>query len=268
VALALFSVVRLAGPGPEDAGRRTLRCAVLLAPAVGLVLGLAGAGAVKLGRIAWTDGSVLLVAALAGLVVVAALSAGQTFAGLAAAADGLAAGGRREAGTRRRATVAALGPLGGAGVVAVVFTIAGQAAALQACIMFHRGTLAIVLATVVGRAATVLVCAGRRKRVSDAPESRLAGVVAPWMAAVIGLALVAAAGLAGRFDIDGGRVRLSVHAILAACVGLAAAAGVRWWLARTYGGVTVATIGAAGEVAALAVLLVLAARMPAAVTIA
>ncbi|MGZ4664554.1 MAG: adenosylcobinamide-GDP ribazoletransferase, partial [Frankiaceae bacterium] len=82
-----------------------------------------------------------------------------------------------------------------------------------------------------------------------------------------GLALMAAAGVAGRVDIDGGRVRLGVHAVLAAAVALTVAWVTRWWLARRFGGLTVATLGAVSEVASVAVLRVLAARLPEVVTI-
>ncbi|MGZ4666547.1 MAG: adenosylcobinamide-GDP ribazoletransferase [Frankiaceae bacterium] len=277
LALALFSVVRLPGPEPDRADRRMLRRAVLLAPAVGLVLGLAGAGVVKLGRIAWTERSVLFLAALGGLIVITALSGGRTFAGLAATADELAASCRRPDQTRRGAPAPEAGPAGGAsavggvsgvGVAAVVFAVATQMAALQACIVFHRGTLAIVLAAVAGRVAMVLVCVGTPRAVpADPLAARLAGSVSPWVAGMTGLALMVAAGVAGRFDIDGGRVRLGVHAVLAAAVALAVTLVTRWWLARRFGGLTVATLGAVSEVASVAVLLVLAARHPEVVTI-
>ena len=84
---------------------------------------------------------------------------------------------------------------------------------------------------------------------------------------MMGLALMVAAGVAGRFDIDGGRVRLGVHAVLATAVALAVALVTRWWLARRFRGLTVATLGAVSEVATVAVLLVLAARLPEAVRI-
>ena len=164
--------------------------------------------------------------------------------------------------------VGGAGGVGGAGVAAVVFAVATQMAALQACIVFHRGTLAIVLAAVAGRVAMVLVCAGRQRAVpADPLAARLAGLVSPWVAGMMGLALMVAAGVAGRFDIDGGRVRLGVHAVLATTVALAVALVTRWWLARRFRGLTVATLGAVSEVATVAVLLVLAARLPEAVRI-
>ena len=119
LALALFSAVALPGPEPDRADRRMLRRAVLLAPAVGLVLGLAGAGVVKLGRVAWTEGSVMFLAALGGLIVIAALSAGRTFAGLAATADDLATPGRRPTETQRGAPAPEPGPAGEAGEAGV-----------------------------------------------------------------------------------------------------------------------------------------------------
>lgn len=273
LALALFTAFRLPGSRPEQADRPMLRRAVLLAPVVGLVLGIAGAGVIKLGRIAWGQNSVFFVAALGGLIIIAFLSAGRTFAGLAATADGLAAAGRPPArgrdGGRDGAPAPEAGPVGGVGAAAVVFTVAGQTAALQACIVFHRGTLAIVLAAVAGRVALVLMCAwGPRIASADPLDARLAGSVSPWAAGMWCLALIVAAGLAGRFDIDGGRARLGIHAALAAAVALAVVLPMRWWCARRFGGFTVATFGAATEVASLAVLLVLAARIPQVVTIA
>ena len=132
----------------------------------------------------------------------------------------------------------------------------------------HRGTLAIVLATVAGRVAMVLACAGRQRIVpADPLAARLAGSVSPWVAATMALTLMVAAGVAGRFDIDGGRVRLGVHAVLAAALALTVALVARWWLARRFGGLTVASLGAVSEVASVAVLLVLAARLPEALRI-
>jgi adenosylcobinamide-GDP ribazoletransferase len=277
LALALFTAFRLPGSRPEQADRPMLRRAVLLAPVVGLVLGIAGAGVIKLGRIAWGQNSVFFVAALGGLIIIAFLSAGRTFAGLAATADGLAAAGRppdgppdggRDGG-RDGAPAPEAGPVGGVGAAAVVLTVAGQTAAQQACIVFHRGTLAIVLAAVAGRVALVLMCAwGPRIASADPLDARLAGSVSPWAAGMWCLALIVAAVLAGRFDIDGGRARLGIHAALAAAVALAVVLPVRWWCARRFGGFAVATIGAATEVASLAVLLVLAAHIPQVVTIA
>ena len=48
---------------------------------------------------------------------------------------------------------------------------------------------------------------------------------------------------------------------------VAAALVTRWWLARRFRGLTIPTLGAVCEVASVAVLLVLAARLPEAVTI-
>jgi adenosylcobinamide-GDP ribazoletransferase len=257
LAFGLLSIVPVGQPGTVD--RRRAGRAVIAFPLVGLVLGIVAAVAIKLVRAGYQTFSLQLLPAAVALGVLAVLSRGLHLDGLADVSDGL--GASRD--PQRSLEVMKQPAVGAFGVISVVFVVLIQAAALERCILFHRGSLAIVLSATTGRLAMALACRrGIRAARPDGLGALVAGT-ARWSALAVVVALTAAAGaLAGKFDIDGGRTRLAMHAVLALTVALLVAEGFRWLWSRRLGGITGDVLGALNEVATLVVLLVLAGHLP------
>jgi adenosylcobinamide-GDP ribazoletransferase len=257
LAFGLLTIFPVGSPGPPT--RRTAGRAVAFFPLVGLVLGVLGAVVVKLVRASYHTYSLQLLPAAAALALLAFLSRGMHLDGLADVADGLGASRDR----KRSLEVMKQSTIGAFGVVTVVFVVLIQAAALERCILFHRGSLAIVLSATVGRLAMVVAC---RRGIPAARTEGLGALVAGsikrrWVAVVA--ALTAAAGvLGGKFDIDGGRTRLALHALLALLAALVVTEFLRWLWCRRLGGITGDVLGALNEIATAVVLLVLEGHLP------
>lgn len=257
LAFGLLTIFPVGSPGPVT--RRTAGRAVPFFPLVGLVLGVLGAVVVKLVRASYHTYSLQLLPAAAALALLAFLSRGMHLDGLADVADGL--GASRD--PKRSLEVMKQSTVGSFGVISIVFMVLVQAAALERCILFHRGSLAIVLSAVVGRLAMVVAC---RRGINPARPEGLGALVAgtvrrPVVALVVGLTAAAGA-LGGKFDIDGGRTRLALHALLALIAALVVTEFVRWLWCRRLGGITGDVLGGLSEIATAVVLLVLAGHLP------
>jgi adenosylcobinamide-GDP ribazoletransferase len=193
----------------------------------------------------------LLPAALA-LATVAWCTGGLHLDGLVDVADGLGSRRPREAALAimRRSEVGALGAL------VLVFVVVVQVLALARSTGAGFGVPALVLAlttarVVMARACVPLVPAAR----SDGLGVTVAGSVPVVGAAALGVGVLLLAAVLGAADADGG-VAPAVGAVV---VGLGAGALVVARCVRRLGGVTGDVLGAAGEVAATAVLVVCAA---------
>jgi adenosylcobinamide-GDP ribazoletransferase len=250
LAVTLLTVVpvpagRAAGSGPPLAApsRRAAGAAMCWAPAVGLLIGGAGAGVLWLashpGRTGPLLGAVLAVAAMA------ALTGGLHLDGLADLADGL--------GSRRPADAALAimkkSDIGPFGVVALVLVLLVQVAALAQAETAGRGVVAVVAAAATARLALTLAC---RRGVPPARGSGLgalvAGSVQPAVAAVLAVAAVAAGAAFGWiFAIAVGAGLVSSLLVTALAV-------------RRLGGITGDVLGAAAEITAAVCLLVTALR--------
>ena len=200
LAFGLLTIFPVGSPRQLD--RRTAGRAVAFFPLVGLVLGILAAILVKLVRAWFQTFSLQLLPAVLALALLAFLTRGMHLDGLADVADGL--GASRDA--KRSLEVMKQSTVGAFGVITLVLVVLVQAAALERCIVFHRGTLAVVLAVTVGRLSMMLAC---RRGIPAARPDGLGALVAGsirarWVALVV--CLTAAAGaLGGKFDIDGGR---------------------------------------------------------------
>jgi adenosylcobinamide-GDP ribazoletransferase len=153
--------------------------------------------------------------------------------------------------------------VGNLGVMTLVLVLLVQAAALERCILFHRGTLAVVLAVTVGRLSMVVAC--RRGIPAARPDglgALVAGTVRPRLVALVVILTAAAGALGGKFDIDGGRTRLALHALLALIAALVVTEFLRWLWCRRLGGITGDVLGGLNEIATAVVLLVLAGHLP------
>jgi adenosylcobinamide-GDP ribazoletransferase len=188
LALSLFSVapVRARALGAPTAAR-----ALVLAPLVGLTIG-GVVGGVVLGVL--TLGGPPLLAGVAGVATSAGLTRGLHLDGLADLADGLGSYG----GPERMLAVMKDPSTGAFGVIALVTTLAAQAAALPAVVgRGPLGVLAVALAWAAGRASFTW-CA--RRGVTAAAPRGLGALVAGRQhvaVPVVWLVVLAGAGVVG-----------------------------------------------------------------------
>ena len=257
LAFGLLTIFPVGPPGRVD--RRTAGRAVAFFPLVGLVLGVLAAVVVKLARASYHTYSLQLLPAALALALLAFLTRGMHLDGLADVADGL--GASRD--PKRSLEVMKESTVGAFGVITIVFVVLVQAAALERCILFHRGSLAIVLSVMVGRLSMVVACRqGVRPARSEGLGALVAGTIRRPVVALV-VALTAATGaLGGKFDIDGGRTRLALHAVLALIAALVVTEFLRWLWCRRLGGITGDVLGGLNEIATAVVLLVLAGHLP------
>jgi adenosylcobinamide-GDP ribazoletransferase len=234
--------------------RRTARAGMLCAPAAGAAVGgcaaAAGAGLLLLG-------AGPLLAAVASAAVPAAATRGLHLDGLADTADGLGSGKPAEAALR----VMKQPDIGPFGVVTLVFVLLAQVAALTSLygVGWARGAVAVVVASVAGRAAMTLACRdGVPAARADGLGSTVAGTLGrrtAWQAAVAAVAVCALLGALAapdRHAADYGAAR----AALAALAGLCAAELLLRRCRARLGGVTGDVFGALCETAVTAALLV------------
>ncbi|WP_062993951.1 adenosylcobinamide-GDP ribazoletransferase [Nocardia anaemiae] len=167
VRLAVSWLTVLPVRGPEHVDRSAAGRAIGLAPLVGVGLGMAAAGMLRL--LVWGGAS----AAVAGLVVVAGLALvtrGMHLDGLADTMDGLGSYGPPE----RARAISKSGDTGPFGVAAIVFIVGLQAFSFAALAQAERW-FAVLLAVAVGRVVVVLAC---RRGLAAAPETGFGALVA------------------------------------------------------------------------------------------
>ncbi|MFC9692394.1 adenosylcobinamide-GDP ribazoletransferase [Kribbella sp. NPDC056951] len=126
--------------------------AMILAPLVGAVLGAIAAGVVALAQLVRPDADLL--AAVLGVLAVAALSGGLHLDGLADFADAL--GSRRDRETMLR--IMKQSDIGPFGVVSIVGVLLVDVAALTACLHANLGWQAILIATTASRLTLPWTC--------------------------------------------------------------------------------------------------------------
>jgi adenosylcobinamide-GDP ribazoletransferase len=258
-ALSLFTVIPVGGDaqlGADDAAR-----AVRWLPAIGLLLGGAGAGvliaagsvpasaaaagAAGAGASSAPDLRRLLAAALA-VAAIALLTGGLHLDGLADTADGL--GSRRPAAEAldimRRSDI---GPMG---VAALVLTLLIQVTALAAIPRLPLAAAALVLAEVTGRVSVVIATASPAARPGGFGALVAGGTTAGQRAASVALlgCGVAAAGLAA------GGGALAERGLAVTLAGLLAGYLLQRTARRRLGGMTGDVFGAIIQLGATAVL--------------
>jgi adenosylcobinamide-GDP ribazoletransferase len=187
--LALGTLTILPVRAPQVVDRRTAGRAMVLAPLVGLLLGLVT------GALLWLIGggslpAPLLAAALA-VASLALLTRALHLDGLADTADGLGSG--RSAGAALE--VMRRGDVGPFGTVTLVVALLVQVAALESLFARGDGAVALVVALVVSRLALPLACSrGVPAARADGLGSAVAGSVGPGASAVaVALAALAVA---------------------------------------------------------------------------
>ncbi|RCG28255.1 adenosylcobinamide-GDP ribazoletransferase [Sphaerisporangium album] len=227
--------------GLPRADRETAGWAMTLAPLVGLLLGLVAAAVMAGAQFLVSP----LLAAVAGLAVLALLTRGLHLDGLADLADGLGSG-RPAAQALDIMKKSDIGPFG---VFTLIFTLLAQVAAAA-----EAGPAALVLACATGRAAVTWACvAGVPSARPDGLGAMVAGTVrqssAIFVTAAVGVVALVCGLVAGH----------PVVFPIASAAGLGAAWAVRTHATRRLGGVTGDVLGALVEIAATATLLVCAA---------
>ncbi|MFG1907814.1 adenosylcobinamide-GDP ribazoletransferase [Kribbella sp. NPDC048928] len=161
--------------------------AMLLAPAVGLLVGGIAAGVVALVQLVRPDADLL--SAVLGVLVVAGLSGGLHLDGLADFADAL--GSRRDRETMLR--IMKQSDIGPFGVVAIVGVLLLDTAALTACLQANFGWQAVLIATTASRLTLPWSC--RTSVPAARPDglgTLVAATVSPLIAAVTTTAVLAA----------------------------------------------------------------------------
>ncbi len=245
MALSLFTVIP-AGGGAE-LGEGDAAAAVLWMPAVGLLLGGIGAGAILGVGAGGASGPRRLLGAALAVALLALLTGGLHLDGLADTADGL--GSRRPA--PQALDIMHRSDVGPMGVAALVLVLLIQVAALAAIPRTSLAAAALVLAAVTGRVAVVLA--------TGSPAARPGGfgaLVAGQTTArdrVLSVALLGGAVLAA--GLAAGGWAFAARGLAAALAGLLAGALLQQFAWRRLGGMTGDVFGAIVEVSTTAVLL-------------
>ncbi len=242
LALSLLTVA----PVPADTvDRRTGGAAMVWAPAVGALLGLAAGGFLLLAHAAGAPG---LVAGTAAVALFAALTRGLHLDGLADTADGLGSYGDAE----RALTIMKKSDIGPFGVIAIVLALLAQAAALAD---LAAGSAVLVLTAVAVAAATGRLavtwacCRGIPPARPEGLGALVSGTVRPLAALAWTVALAAVAVLA-----TPDRPWLGPLAVVAA---VASSIALTRHTVRRFGGITGDVLGACVEIAVTICLVVL-----------
>jgi len=228
--------------------RETGGRAMVLAPVVGLVLGVLAAGAGAL--VAWRGGGLL--GAVAAVAVLAGLTRGLHLDGLADVADGLGSGKPAEDALR----IMKQSDIGPFGVLTLTLVLLAQVAALAGQFTSSpvRGALAVLTAAVTARCALAWGC------LRSVPAARpgglgamVASTVRPLAAAGVTAAAAVVLALAGWSE-----GWWALRYPLAVAVGAACAWALLRRCVRRFGGITGDVLGAMAETAATGALVVLA----------
>ena len=241
--LATGTLTAVRVPPPSRVDRPVAGLAMVLAPLAVVPLGLVGALVVLVGD--WID----LPALATAYVVLLALALGTRafhWDGLADTADGLTASYSPE----RSLEVMRTGPVGPAGVVAVVLVAGLQAAGLASVIRHEHGWLAVGLLVCASRACLALAC------VRGVPAARADGLGAQVIGSVPVVGALASLVLAAVLVGLAGVVLGSAWPALAGLVLMVAVVvALVFRCVRRLGGITGDVLGAAVEVSFAVLLL-------------
>jgi adenosylcobinamide-GDP ribazoletransferase len=255
--ISLLTVIPV-GRRPIALAPRQVGAAIALAPLVGVLVWLPAAG-VQIGVRVLLHNPPNLVAPLLALATIGLMTGGLHLDGLADLADGL--GSRRPA--AQALAIMKQSTIGAFGAVTLIFVILVQAASLELAIGRHHGTVALLTSALAGRLAVVHAC---RKGIPAARTDGLGvnviGSVSRLQAALVTVAVFAVAAAAGKLDVDGGRLRESVHAMFAVLCAVIVAALVRRLAVWRLGGMTGDVFGALIELAVVVDLFVMAIPAP------
>lgn len=256
-AISLLTVIPV-GRRPITLAPGKAGSAIALAPLLGVLLWLPAAG-VQVGTRILLPNTASLVPPLLALATLALLTGGLHLDGLADFADGL--GSRRP--PAEALAIMKDSAIGALGAATLIFVIIFQVASLELAIARHHGTVALLTSVLAGRLAVVQACrSGIPAAREDGLGARVIGSVSALRAGVVTVAVFVVAGVAGKLDVDGGRLRESVHAMFAVFCAVIVAALLRRLAVRRFGGMTGDVFGALIEIAAAVDLFVMAIPAP------
>jgi len=248
----LLTLVPVRVTGPFDAGR--VRRAMLAAPFVGLVLGVAADVVVLFFRVFGPNvrfNPPTLLPAVAGVAVLTLLTRALHLDGLADVADSHGAGPDRE----RALAIMKDSRIGTYGTLALVFAVLLQISGLSVAITDHRGTVTLIVASMTGRLAATWACVNTRPARPAGLGAMVAGSVRAGEAGVLTVAVLFVSGLAGLLDVDGGAPSRAARAVILCLVGLGAGYLATRVYERRFGGITGDLLGAVVEISATVVVL-------------
>ena len=250
LAVGTFTILRVRPPA--DVTPRTAGQAMLWAPGVGALLGLAAAAVLELVRfLTKHSGGGTLLAAAAAVTTLAVLTRALHLDGLADTADGLGSGkpAAEALDVMRRSDI---GPFG---VVTLVLTLLVQVLAIDTSVSRGTGGLCLVVAVGTGRLAVSWGSArGIPAARPDGLGAAVAGSVRHGGLAVLTAVVLAATVVLSLVDDDHG-LALTVRSVVAVLLGLAAAGLLLRRCVQRFGGVTGDVLGALVEASTTVVLL-------------
>ena len=248
LSVGLLTVIPVGAIGEMD--RRLARTAMLLAPLVGLILGVIAA-AVLIGVRALVPTTLgALLAAVLAIATLAYLTRALHLDGLADTADALGSGRRGDAALE----IARRGDVGPFGVVTLVLVLLVQVAALAVASDAGWGALALVVSVVTGRVTAMVACmrgipAARPEGLGALVAGTVSRVAAlTWVVVALGLAAAAGAWITG----------VAWVPALAVGAGLVLGLGVVARSVGRLGGINGDVLGAAIEISATTALVLLA----------
>lgn len=249
--LTLFTVIPIA---PLQLDRRAARHAMLVAPAVGILVGgLAAAAVLALRTLIDLDLPYNILIAVVGIGVLTATSRGLHLDGLADTADALGSYG----GPDRAAEVMAKGDIGPFGIIAIVFALLLQVGGLHGCLEAHRATEGLVVSAMAGALSATAACVG-------VPAARTAGLGALvarsirfWEFALAAAACAGVAAVIGSID-EGSGIHGSVRGVAGLAVGVLLSQLFMRHAVRRFGGISGDVFGAVVEVGITSSLVVIA----------
>ena len=256
--LALGTLTVLRVPPPRHVTPRVAGRAMVLAPPVGALVGVAAAVVLDVVRLVGGHRGpsplVDLLGAVLAVTALALLTRGLHLDGLADTADALGVKGVDDAVRERRLAAMRAPDVGAFGLAAVVLVVAVQCSALALCASEGSGTAALVWACVVGRLAVTWCCTPAVPSARpDGLGAAVAGTVPVVAAAVTTVAVLV--GVALLAAVDGG-AGVTVALVVAALTGTAAALVVLRRCVTRLGGITGDVLGAVVEVTSAVVLVV------------
>jgi adenosylcobinamide-GDP ribazoletransferase len=247
--LAIGTFTRLPVPAPRRIDARTAGRAMLLGPAVALVVALVVSVPVQvLVNVSPAGG---LLGAVVAVAAMAWLTRGIHLDGLADTADALGSG-RPAAEALEIARRSDIGP---SGVMTLVLVLLAQVVALGQLLDTGAGAGSLVVAVVAGRVGIAVACRrGVPPARSDGLGAAVAGSVAGWAAWAwaVGWTLFSAGSVTNAHGLGAG-----VATGAAVVGGLAAGLALTTLAVRRLGGITGDVLGAIAEVATATVLVIL-----------
>ena len=251
LAVGTFTAVPV--PAPTHVDPRTTGRALLLAPLVGVGLGLLAGGVYELVLLrAAPGGSGRLLAASAAVATMAAATRAIHLDGLADTADGLGSGRPAD----QALDIMRRSDIGPFGVVTLVLTLLLQITALAEAAVHVPGWFVLVAAGATSRFAVTLASPARAAR-PDGLGAAFAGVLRVQSILLVGLVVTAALGGAA-LVVHGHSWQLVGRVLLAFLAGCLASLALLRHCTRRLGGVTGDVFGALVETAGTVVLVALA----------